>query len=351
MKLKGSMLESLLRISLLKGSPDIGLYNLFLPKGCELCRLGGKLVVYITGECGDSCYYCPVSYERFGKDIMFANEAQVSSLLDYIYEAYRMKALGAGITGGDPILAIDRVVNLISLLKDEFGEEFHIHLYTSGRYVTNDVLRELDKVGLDEIRFHPVKEEYLKAVEKALKYSFNVGLEIPAIPGEEEYAEKLIKWAIEKGVKFVNINELELTERNYQLLNARGFRISHGVAGVKGSFESALRILQKFEDSKIALHYCSSVYKDIVETRTRFLRIIKYSAKPYENYTGEGTTVRAIVKSKEDLSDYGEKDGEFWSISPEFVNMVNADEIWLVEEHPDPRKLRVSEKLVYSKSK
>ncbi|WP_369610706.1 radical SAM protein [Sulfurisphaera javensis] len=336
---------------MLKGNPDIGLYNLFLPKGCELCRLGGKLVVYITGECGDSCYYCPVSLERFGKDVMYANEAKVTSLIDYIYEAYRMNALGAGITGGDPILALDRVVNLIKMLKEEFGKDFHIHLYTSGRYVTLDVLRELEKVRLDEIRFHPVKEEYLIAVEKALKFNFDVGLEIPSIPGEEEYAEKLIKWAIEKKVKFVNINELELTERNYQKLNAKGFKITHGVAGVKGSFETALKLLRKFEDSKIALHYCSSIYKDIVETRTRFLRIIKYSSKPYENYTGEGTIVRAIVKSKDDLSDYGEKEGDYWSISPDLISSINADEVWLVEEHPDSRRLKVSEKLVYSKSK
>ena len=336
---------------MLKGNSDIGLYNRFLPKGCELCRLGGKLVVFITGECGDSCYYCPVSLERFGKDVMYANEIPVSSLFDYIYEAYRMNALGAGITGGDPILVIDRVVKLIRLLKDEFGSNFHVHLYTSGRYVTNDVLRELESAGLDEIRFHPVKEEYLRAVEKALKFSFDVGLEVPVIPGEEGYLEKLIKWAIEKGVKFINLNELEVTERNFQALNARGFRIGHGLAGVKGSFESALHILKKFEDSQIALHYCSSVYKDVVETRTRFLRIIKFSSKPYEEYTGEGTVVRALVKSNRDLSDYGEKEGDLWSISPQYINMIDADEIWLVEELPDARRLKVSEKLIYSKSK
>lgn len=336
---------------MLKGNPDIGLYNHFLPKGCEFCRLGSKLVIYITGLCGDNCYYCPVSDERFGKDVMFANEMPVSSPYDFIYEAYRMKALGAGITGGDPILTIDKVVNVIRLLKDEFGSDFHIHLYTSGRYVTYDVLRELENVGLDEIRFHPVKEEYLKAVEKALQFNFDVGLEVPVIPGEEDYLEKLIKWSIEKGVKFINLNELELTERNYQNLNSKGFTVSHGVAGVKGSFESALSILKKFEDSKIALHYCSSVYKDIVETRTRFLRIIKYSSKPYESYTGEGTIIRALVKSKSDLSDYGEIEGEFWSISPDFLDKVEAEEVWIVEEHPDYRRLRVNEKLVYSKSK
>ncbi|BCU69207.1 radical SAM protein [Stygiolobus caldivivus] len=333
---------------MLRGNPDIGVYNA-LPRGCELCRLGGKLVVYITGECGDNCYYCPVSTERFGKDVMYANEAEVKSLYDFIYEAYRMNAAGAGITGGDPILAIGRLTKLIRLFKDEFSSDFHVHLYTSGRYVTNDVLRELERVGLDEIRFHPVKEDYLKAVEKALKFRFDVGIEVPSIPHEKEFLERIVEWGVKKGVKFININELELTERNYQSLNVQGYRVSHGLTGVKGSAELALSLLRKYESKNVALHYCSSVYKDVVETRTRFLRIIKYSAKPYENGTPEGTIVRAIVKSNSDLSDIGEKIGEgMWSISPDFSS--HFSEVVLVEEHPDQRRLRITEKLINSKT-
>ena len=333
---------------MLKGNPEIGVYN-FLPKGCELCRMGGKLVIYITGECGDNCYYCPVSPERFGKDVMYANEARVESLYDFVYEAYRMNALGAGITGGDPILALNKVVEVIRLLKDEFSSNFHIHLYTSGRYVTYDVLRELERAGLDEIRFHPLKDEYFKAIEKALKFNFDVGIEIPSIPHEKEWMEKVIKWGIEKGVKFININELELTVRNYQSLNALGYKVNHGLAGVKESSEIALSLLKKYETQNVAIHYCSSIYKDIVETRTRFLRIIKYSAKPYEEGTPEGTIIRAIVKSNEDLSDIGEKIGEgIWSISPQFANKFS--EVIVVEEYPDQKRTKVEERLVNSKT-
>lgn len=339
---------------MLKGNPEVSLYNKELPLGCELCRLGGKLVVFISGECGDNCYYCPVSNERFGKDVMFANEKKVEDLHEFIYEAYKMNALGAGITGGDPILHLDRVVNLIKLLKTEFGKNFHVHLYTSGRYVNYDSLEALEEAGLDEIRFHPLKPEYLKAVEKALKFSMDVGIEVPSVPGEEEYLRFLINWAIDHKVKFVNINELEITERNYQNMNARGFRISHGLAGAKGSFEVAYKVLKEFEFSNINLHYCSSVYKDVVETRTRFLRTIRMSSKPYEMYTGEGTIIRARVKTTASLSDYGEKgeDG-YYIVFPDVVNELlekyDVDEV--VIEELLPYGLKVSEKLAYSKSK
>jgi len=338
----------------ISGNPEITLYNNPLPKGCELCRLGSKLVVFISGECGDSCYYCPVSSERFNKNKMFANEAEVSNLMDYIYEAYRMGALGAGITGGDPILAIDKVTSLIRIFKNEFGEKFHVHLYTSGRYATNDALRELSEVGLDEIRFHPLKVEYREALKKAMKYDMDVGIEIPSIPGEEEKILELIKWAEKEGVKFVNLNELELNERNFFQLNSRGMNVSHGITGVKGSFETAKKVIEEFKESRITVHYCSSVYKDVVETRTRFLRTIRVSAKPYEDFTGEGTLIRAIVRTNQNLDIlYGEKIGDnvysvFPGITDELVKKLDIDELKIVEEHPDSRRLKVSEKVLKS---
>lgn len=311
------------------------------------------MVVFISGECGDSCFYCPVSEGRFGKDRAYANEFPVKDLMDYVYESYRMKAVGAGITGGDPLLHLDRVVELIGILKSEFGRSYHVHLYTTGRYATSDALRELERSGLDEIRFHPVKESYLEAVERALRTSMDVGLEVPAIPGKEEWLRGLVQWAKNKGVKFVNINELEITERNAGNLAPLGFNISHGLAGAKGSFETSLRVLQEFSEAEISLHYCSSVYKDVVETRTRFLRTVRTSAKPYEEYTGEGTVVRALVRTKEDLLDYGEKREEVYSVSPSIVEELMkkglADEVWLVEELPYGQK--VSETLVFRRGK
>ncbi|WP_174630006.1 radical SAM protein [Metallosphaera tengchongensis] len=311
------------------------------------------MVVFVSGECGDSCYYCPVSEGRFGKDNLYANEFKVENLYDFIYESYRMNAMGAGITGGDPILHLDRVVELIHLLKKEFGSTYHIHLYTSGRYATRDSLTELMKAGLDEIRFHPVKTEYLSAVELAVKLGMNVGIEVPAIPGEESWLSSLIKWAKDKGVNFVNINELELTERNSFNLNSKGFRVSHGLAGVKGSFDTSLRVLKEFSETEISLHYCSSVYKDLVETRTRFIRTMRASGKPFDEVTGEGTLVRAVVKTSEDLTDYGERKGDIYLVSPSMVNellgMKSIDEVWVIEELPYGQK--IAENLVYSKPK
>jgi len=39
----------------------------YLPVGCKLCRKGSKLVLFVTGVCNNSCFYCPVSREKIGE--------------------------------------------------------------------------------------------------------------------------------------------------------------------------------------------------------------------------------------------------------------------------------------------
>ncbi len=276
------------------------------PEGCKYCALGSKVVIFVSGECPFNCYYCPVSYER-RKDVIFADERRINSVKEAIEEAKAINALGAGITGGEPTLKLGRVIEYIKEFKKEFGEKFHIHLYTA-RAVPDSELERLYSVGLDEIRFHfPMLKENRKMVE-AIKFAsslgWDVGLELPAIPGNKDNIVRFIELAIEHQLKFINLNEFEFTEANFEQLKKRGFEIVDSAhAAVRGSKELAVSLIKKFKNSPITIHFCSSSYKDKVQLRNRFVRRAKNYARSFDMITDEGIIVRGRIKLKDNIKD------------------------------------------------
>ena len=133
-------------------------YN-YLSPGCRICRQGAALVLFVTGRCERSCFYCPLSQERKGRDLVFADETRVEEIREILEEGRAIDALGTGITGGEPLAKLEYVLECIRALKAAFGREHHIHLYT-GMLPDKKTLQRLREAGLDEIRFHPPLEEW-----------------------------------------------------------------------------------------------------------------------------------------------------------------------------------------------
>ncbi len=284
-----------------KGSAHTGR----LPEGCVLCEKGAKLVLLVTGRCARRCCYCPLSAEKRGKDVFFANERKVRHPSDIIDEAELMDALGTGITGGDPLEAIDRTVGSIISLKKRFGKRHQIHLYTSS---TDDKkIRLLAKAGLDEIRFHPPmnlwkklgKTGFAKAAALSKKLGMKVGLEIPVIPGNTDELVSAISFADAAKLDFVNLNELEFSETNWRSLRALGFdtkKENDISSGVSGSEELALDLLHLETD--IPLHYCSSAFKDGIQLRRRIMRRARNVVRPHEILTRDGTLLKGVIETE-----------------------------------------------------
>ncbi len=283
---------------MLKGSARRGP----LAEGCRLCEKGAKLVLLVTGKCGRRCYYCPLSSAKRGKDVFFANEARIERVAEAVEEAGLMAALGTGITGGDPMAALRRTTDSIRALKRSFGDDHHIHLYTS----TTDArkIRAVAEAGLDEIRFHPptnmwrrlAGSQYEGAVRTARARGMAVGLEVPAIPGRRDDTTRLIGFAESEELDFVNLNELEFSEENCDALNARGMTVRDDVSsGVLGSESLALDILGSHRS--VPLHYCSAAFKDGVQLRRRITRRGRNVRRPHELLTEEGLLLKGVVET------------------------------------------------------
>ncbi|MCD6467898.1 MAG: radical SAM protein [Thermoplasmata archaeon] len=301
----------------LKGSR----YTEPLSPGCRLCAEGAKMVLLVTGRCSAHCFYCPLSKKKLGKDVVYANEWQLDNEddIDKLFkEAKYIEAKGAGVTGGDPLIVWGRTKRYISLLKKRFGEDFHIHLYTSG-VKGSEHIPDLASAGLDEIRFHPPPQFWSnmdssptkKPVQIALAEDVDVAIEIPAIPNMDAEILSLIRWADEHGLKWVNLNELEFSETNCDELLKRGFDVKNDIsAAAKGSEETAYHVVDEAarNDPEVGVHYCSSSFKDGVQLRNRIMRRARNVAKPFEVVSDDGTLLKGVIVSD--------------SVSPALVEML-----------------------------
>ncbi len=255
-----------------------------LPEGCRLCSKGSKMVLFVTGLCNSACYYCPLSQEKSGKDVVYADEMPVSGEEDIMYEVESIGAEGAGLSGGDPLCSLERTLSFITLLKTRKGKKFHLHLYTSQADAPPEVVRKLSDAGLDEIRFHPQGSNW-SGIKHALSTGMNVGIEMPAIPNQSEHLIHVAQRAEEMGVPFLNMNELESSETNFERLVSLGMKLtSLDKASIKGSAETAEKVLQwGVENLKsLTLHFCSARNKDSVQLRNRLERRLENVIRPLE---------------------------------------------------------------------
>ncbi len=279
-----------------------------LSPGCKQCAQGSKLVIFITGLCHSTCFYCPLSFHKQGIDAIFADEWKLSSENEtnkLIKEAELINATGAGITGGDPFVVWKRSIKYIRLLNDQFGKDFHIHLYTSGK-TSSSHIQELIEAGVDEIRFHPLPETWnsmdnnsvTKSIKTAVKSSADVAIEIPSIPNMKKAIISLINWAEQNHIDYINLNELEFSERNENALYQRGYRIKHDLsAAVEQSQYTAYDIINTIAktDIDIGIHYCSASFKDAIQLTNRMKRRAKNTAHSYDHITKEGTIIKGII--------------------------------------------------------
>ncbi len=314
-----------------------------LPLGCKFCRQGRKMVLLVTGLCKFSCFYCPLSAKKKGKDVIYANEKFVKKDEDVIYEAKTIDALGSGVTGGDPLQVLDRTLHYIELLKNEFGEEHHIHLYT-GYTPDFKTLQKLENAGLDEIRFHiPFNiwekmsgSDYERTIKKALKTEMTVGVEVPSLPDFKSQLKTLILYLDKLGVHFLNLNELEYSETNWDAIKQRGYEIrSETSNAIKGSQWVADDLLKEL-DTTMSLHYCSSRFKDGVQLKRRIKRRAKNTKKESDIVTEEGLFIKGIIEC-DDLGGLYEQLKERFKIPGELIHIDKEKErleiaSWILEE-------------------
>lgn len=272
-----------------------------ITEGCKYCVKGQKLVLFITGLCSRNCFYCSLSNKRKEKDIIWANERKCSKIKDAIEEAKESKAKGSGITGGDPLLKLQRTINYAKALKKNF-KKFHIHIYLPTKLVTKNKLKKLARY-IDEVRFHPVfltndlkiiREEIRKIKLASLFWKKeNIGIELPLLPDKFIETLRIIR-ACSPFIGFVNLNELEVSDTNFNYMTAN-YKFNKDSYTIKGSKEMGIKILNALKDSNLKIHLCTAKTKNFYQYKNRLkLRNIL----PFGFKTNEGSVRYFVIYAK-----------------------------------------------------
>jgi len=275
-----------------------------LSKGCQLCLKGFKSVLFITGICRIKCPYCPVSRDRFGKDVVYINEIPVNKIEDIFKEIETCLSYGIAITGGEPLEVIDRVIKVTKMLKNVYGEDFHIHMYINIQSLTEIRLEKLKECKIDELRIHTLSiNQILSKIEmlKNLKdFIPEIILEVPVIPHFKNEIIEIIKLLYENEiVKYINLNEVDITESNYEYFVNLGYKIEFG-GSLIGSLDCALEIMNKITKyfPKININICKSKTKDIIQICSRLYRRNFIDSKCFEYVLEDGLLLQKRINNR-----------------------------------------------------
>jgi uncharacterized protein len=263
-----------------------------LSPGCLICGEGSWGCNYVNGLCTQQCFYCPQDRTMGEERLPVTDGWMFKNPEDHVRYLRTFKIKGVGFSGGEPLLVLNKVLAHIEAIRKAFGESMYLWMYTNGSRADCSALGDLQRAGLDEIRFDVAARNYdLAPVALAKEYLSTVTVEIPAIPEDLELLRGLLGEMQAMGVSFLNLHQLNATQHNFKALCRRNYRFVRqpGVA-VFDSEICALRLLLFAWERQLRLpiNYCCSAYKDRFQGRGRRRRF-----------------GLAVLKGSEEMSDAG----------------------------------------------
>lgn len=261
-----------------------------LSPGCRACMEGTWSCLFITGECNARCFYCPTPQDAPG--VPGTNNLDFPRVDDYVDYLDRFGFTGASLSGGEPLLELERSLLFLRKIRDRLGDRVTLWLYTNGLLLTGEVARRLRDAGLDELRLDLGATGYrLDAVRLAVGVIPRVTVEIPAVPEEAQRLPGMLEDLDGLGVNHLNLHQLRLTRYNFGHLSMRGYTFLHGESvTVLESELTALALVRHGLDRGLALgvNYCSFVYKNRFQGAAARRRAATRIARSHEDVTEAG---------------------------------------------------------------
>ncbi len=277
---------------------------------CRRCSHGDMVCFHLTSHCTRNCFFCPQKRTEAaitGSALTNYSPAEDKELLPVQQAIEWFDAKGCGLTGGEPLVVIDKLLHYIKLLKNRFGSYFWIHLYTNGDLLTAENLKALQKTGLDEIRFNLAANGYnVDPVALAKQYIPKVMVEIPVIPEAAPKIKQTMQDLEQLGIAGINLHELTINQGNISKVKGRKYKIRKDYkfpfyivkeAPVYQSEETIFDLMEFAVEQNFAysVHHCTFSQRLFGQRFSRYYKTaIKYR-RPYETITGQGLLEKLVV--------------------------------------------------------
>jgi pyruvate formate-lyase activating enzyme-like uncharacterized protein len=301
---------------------------------------GSWSCLFINGRCNCSCFYCPSPQEETGTPQ--TNGIPFSSAFDYAEYLAALGFTGASLSGGEPLLTVDRTLEYLKAIRKRCGDGIHIWLYTNGALLTSEVCKRLRDAGLDEIRFDIGAVRYnLKKARVAVGTIPVVTVEIPAVPEDFGLLKDKLNEMADTGVNHLNLHQLRLTPHNFGKLAGRGYTFIHGEKiTVLESELAALRLVRYGIENRMPLpvNYCSFPYKRRFQRAATRRRAAIRVTKGHEEVTESGYIRSLAICGPQSL--INEVTGElvlsecndgFWEVDPSRERLFFQSRLWPYE--------------------
>lgn len=326
---------------------------------CIACKKGiGSITSYISLMCHRNCYYCFNPNQEDFQCHLHAKKDWRSELNQIIKLGKELTHIA--LTGGEPLLHADEVLEFYRFAKEKFPNA-HTRLYTSGDLLNEDYLKELQNIGLNEIRFSikmedskEVRDNILDIISLSKQYINDVMVEMPVIPGTEEEMKKLLKRLNQIGIFGINLLEFCFPYVNIEEFQKRDFKLKYPpyktlynfwYAGGLPISESELLCLKLMEFSvdeklEIGVHYCSLENKHFGQVYNQNTSVINrdkslvlsdtdYYLKTIKIFGEDSLKVKKILENNR-INDYVyNEEYKFIQFNPKYVEMLNKEKIEL----------------------
>lgn len=107
------------------------------------------LTIAPTMDCCFNCHYC---FEKEKAKTYMTHET-MDAIIKYVMSLDKLESLSLTWFGGEPLMAIKQIEEFYDKFKPQWGDrEFISNIVTTGYHLDKDVIRILDKVGVDSVQ-------------------------------------------------------------------------------------------------------------------------------------------------------------------------------------------------------